>query len=149
MGDNGLAVSRYFSFTCKRRVYFAGALGDRDLARPQSKNGGGQVDEQAQVGDHEDQAGIKSGPSSPQVPRKYPQVRAILMAAAIGEVTREQLQISAGMKDREYFRKEHLHVLLDFGLLEMTIPDKPRSSRQRYRLTAKGREFLRGLKGEI
>lgn len=71
------------------------------------------------------------------------------MAAAIGEVTREQLQISAGMKDREYFRKEHLHVLLDFGLLEMTIPDKPRSSRQRYRLTAKGREFLRGLKGEI
>jgi DNA-binding PadR family transcriptional regulator len=47
------------------------------------------------------------------------------------------------MKDREHFRKEHLTVLLDSGLLEMTVPDKPRSSRQRYRLTAKGREFLK------
>jgi hypothetical protein len=28
------------------------------------------------------------------------------------------------------------------GLLEMTHPDKPRSSRQRYRLTAKGREIF-------
>ena len=38
--------------------------------------------------------------------------------------------------------------LLASGLLEMTIPDKPRSSKQRYRLTAKGREFLKSLKSE-
>ena len=57
-------------------------------------------------------------------------------------MTREQLQIATGMKDREHFRKEYLQALLDDGLLEMTIPDKPRSSKQRYRLTEKGRVFL-------
>ena len=83
---------------------------------------------------------------TPQAPRKYPastpQVMAILTAASTGEVTREQLQSAAGMKDREHFRKEYLSVLLDSGLLEMAIPDKPRSSKQRYRLTQKGRALL-------
>lgn len=32
--------------------------------------------------------------------------------------------------------------MLDQGLIEMTIPDKLRSSRQRYRLTEKGRKLL-------
>lgn len=31
---------------------------------------------------------------------------------------------------------------LDAGLVEMTIPDKPRSSKQKYRLTEEGRRFL-------
>ena len=30
----------------------------------------------------------------------------------------------------------------DVGLLEMTLPNKPRSSKQKYRLTAKGRAVL-------
>jgi hypothetical protein len=32
------------------------------------------------------------------------------------------------------------------GLLEMTYPDKPRSSKQRYRLIARGREILQEQK---
>jgi len=84
---------------------------------------------------------------TPQVPSKYPasspQVMAILTAAATGDVTREQLQTAAGLKDREYFRKKYLTVLLNSNLLEMTIPDKPRSSRQQYRLTALGHAMLK------
>jgi hypothetical protein len=46
------------------------------------------------------------------------------------------------LRDREHFRKGYLEPLLTVGWLERTIPDKPRSSRQRYRATAAGREVL-------
>ena len=45
----------------------------------------------------------------------------------------------AGRSDRTKFRHQVLNPLLERGLVEMTIPDKPRSSKQRYRLTEKGR----------
>jgi ATP-dependent DNA helicase RecG len=54
------------------------------------------------------------------------------------------LQNAAGLKDREHFRTAYLEPLLDAGLLEMTIPDKPKSSRQRYRTTAAGVGALKG-----
>jgi ATP-dependent DNA helicase RecG len=47
------------------------------------------------------------------------------------------------MKDRENFRRQYIEPLLSAELLERTIPDKPRSSRQKYCLTADGRAFLR------
>ena len=48
----------------------------------------------------------------------------------------------AGRSDRTKFRNQVLKPLLAENLIEMTIPDKPRSSKQRYRLTSKGRAFL-------
>lgn len=54
----------------------------------------------------------------------------------------------AGIKDREHFRKDYLEPLLASGWVEMTIPDKPRSSKQRYKTTALGRKVLRKRKGE-
>ena len=47
-----------------------------------------------------------------------------------------------GRSDRTKFRNQVLGPLLDQGLVEMTIPDKPRSSRQRYRTTRAGIEYL-------
>ena len=40
-------------------------------------------------------------------------------------------------------RHQVLNPLIEAGLIEMTIPDKPQSSRQKYRLTNKGRNLLK------
>jgi len=44
-----------------------------------------------------------------------------------------------GLKHRKTFRINYLQPLMEAGWLEMTIPDKPTSSKQKYRLTSKGR----------
>jgi predicted transcriptional regulator len=40
------------------------------------------------------------------------------------------------------FQANYLLPLIQEGILERTIPDKPRSRLQKYRLTAKGRTLL-------
>ena len=49
------------------------------------------------------------------------------------------------LKHRETFVNNYLKPLLASGFIEMTIPDKPRSSKQKYRLTDKGRQILKAL----
>ena len=49
------------------------------------------------------------------------------------------------LKHWKTFRSNYLQPLLDDGWLEMTVPDKPTSSKQKYRLTVKGRELLSKL----
>ena len=65
-------------------------------------------------------------------------------AAAEGPAAREALQEAAGIKHREHFRKAYLELAMNEGWLERTIPDKPRSPKQRYRMTAAGRRVLSG-----
>ncbi len=43
-----------------------------------------------------------------------------------------------GFSDRTKFRRKYIHPLLKFEILEQTMPDKPNSRNQKYRLTAKG-----------
>lgn len=87
---------------------------------------------QAQVGA---QVGTKLAPSGHQVEI----LRNCLTEKAIGE-----LMMIEGRSDRTKFRNQVLNPLLEEKLLEMTIPDKPRSSKQKYRLTAKGKQLLEG-----
>ncbi|MBU1223665.1 MAG: putative DNA binding domain-containing protein [Gammaproteobacteria bacterium] len=76
---------------------------------------------------------------TPQVPPQVtPQVLGML-AKVSGEMARQELMDVLGLKDRKHFADAYLQPALDAGLLEMTIPDKPQSSKQRYRLTEQGR----------
>ncbi len=80
--------------------------------------------------------------ATPQViPQVTPQVLAILAVAGTPQ-TGMDLQAATGLTDRVYFRKAYLKPLLAAGWLEMTLPDKPQSPRQRYRTTKQGRTVL-------
>jgi Fic family protein len=78
--------------------------------------------------------------SAPQVtPQVTPQVGELL-AAIQGEMSREALQSAFGLLDRKSFRERYLKPALADGLIEMTIPGKPNSRLQKYRLTPKGKQ---------
>jgi len=53
-----------------------------------------------------------------------------------------ELMVPSGRTDRTKFRDQVVAPLLDAGLLEMTSPDKPRSSKQQYHTTDAGRAAL-------
>jgi ATP-dependent DNA helicase RecG len=59
-----------------------------------------------------------------------------------GGMNRKALQAALGLKDAEHFRKSYIQPALEAGLIEMTIPHKPRSKKQKYRLTEKGQKEL-------
>lgn len=79
---------------------------------------------------------------TPQVaPQVTPQVERLLQML-IGDMSREELQKAIGLQDRKSFRKLYLAPALAAGLIEMTIPEKPNSRLQKYRLTDLGRVRL-------
>ncbi|MFK4028017.1 Fic family protein [Stutzerimonas balearica] len=61
------------------------------------------------------------------------------MRRMTGEHATPELMAFTGRSNRSKFREQVLNPLLALGLVETTIPDKPTSSKQRYRLTAAGR----------
>jgi len=103
----------------------------------------------------EDQVGTKLAPSKDQVEAQEAQVeaqeaqveltpieRTILHSCQDAARTGQELAATAGYSTRTGNFKRSLEKLLSLKVIEMTIPDKPRSSKQRYRLTEKGRRFL-------
>ena len=62
-----------------------------------------------------------------------------LVKAMKGEMKRAEIQRILGLKHATHFHRHYLQPALAAGLVEMTLPDKPTSSQQRYRLTEKGR----------
>ncbi len=69
-----------------------------------------------------------------------------LLIACNGEMTRKALQDRLGLRGADNFRKLYLIPAIDIGLIEMTIPDKPKSRLQKYRLTEKGKAVLAAIK---
>lgn len=80
------------------------------------------------------QSGTKSGPSRDQVE--------ILVKAGNGTALTDLMSV-ANRTNRTKFRDQVVKPLIEQGWLEMTLPDKPRSSQQKYRLTAKGEAWLK------
>ncbi len=56
------------------------------------------------------------------------------------------LRCILNLSDRRNFRETYLNPALEDGLIEMTLPDKPNSRLQQYRLTDKGRAWLAAKK---
>ena len=74
-------------------------------------------------------------------PQVTPYVKELLLLCK-QPVGRNDLQKKLYLKDREHFRKTYLLPALNAGLIERTIPDKPKSRLQKYILTNKGRKWL-------
>ncbi|WP_276672670.1 Fic family protein [Chlorobium limicola] len=62
-----------------------------------------------------------------------------------GEMKRSEIQERLGLKHEEHFRKSYLLPALELGVIEMTIPDKPTSRLQKYRLTKKGLHLMAAM----
>jgi ATP-dependent DNA helicase RecG len=71
----------------------------------------------------------------------------VRLLSVLGEqtISGQELMDAVRLQHRPTFLYSYLQPALREGLIEMTIPEKPRSSKQRYRLTGKGREFLKTL----
>ena len=104
------------------------ARGHADQARGQDE---GQV---GQAEGHADPSGDQALPSAKDA--------AMLRACDREAVPGEELLAAAGYPRRTGDFRRRLERLLDRGLLEMTLPDRPRSPLQKYRLTARGKAVL-------
>ena len=94
---------------------------------------------------HEEEATKQvTGQVTGQVTRQVTgQVTALLIALGHGSWSRKELMENLNLKGRDNFEKLYLSPALEAGLIERTIPDKPNSRLQQYRLTATGKTLLK------
>ena len=69
-----------------------------------------------------------------------------LISVIVGEHSSKGLKELLQLKNDEHFGKKYIKPALKLNVIEMTIPDKPRSSKQKYRLTKKGIELKNNYK---
>jgi len=80
--------------------------------------------------------------STPEVtPGVTPEVRKMLVCLK-GDMSRKEIQHELCLKDEKNFREVYLHPALNQGLIEMTVPDKPNSRLQKYRITQRGMSIV-------
>jgi ATP-dependent DNA helicase RecG len=94
------------------------------------------IQSEAQVAAHEAQSGAQSKAQSGA------QSDEVIKWLGSGSLSAAELVAKLGLKSKTGALKRSLQQLLDNGLVEYTIPDKPTTRLQKYRLTEKGKEFL-------
>jgi ATP-dependent DNA helicase RecG len=85
--------------------------------------------------------------SQPVTPSVTPSVIQLLETLEErGPLGNNEIREVLGLKDRKGIRKRYTQPALEDQLIEMTIPDKPQSRNQQYRLTEKGRRVLQQIR---
>ena len=128
------AVTDGFVTTVWRAAVGAGASGSDGLRRVTPAEGGAREPPGGQAEGHEGHAEGQAAQSGKDT--------ALLRACLDRPVAGEALLAAAGYAHRTGHFRRWLDRLQREGLLEMTVPDKPRSPAQRYRLTEKGRRAV-------
>ncbi len=104
-----------------------------------------EVNSSYEPGPSRDQVGTKSGLSRDQVRTKlrpsWDQVKKVLQLC-LSERTLLEIMGEMQLTSRNKFRKNFILPLLGLSLIERTVPDKPNSRNQKYRITSKGKEML-------
>jgi len=100
--------------------------------------------ESTEVVNNEDYANA-DGSSTAQVNAQVNTPVNLLINVLEGEMNRQEIQEKLELSHVEYFRLNYLKPALEQGLIEMTIPDKPNSRLQKYRLSAAGKQRKKSL----
>ena len=79
---------------------------------------------------------------TPQVDERIASLLRVLQGATGGAMGSGDLLQALGLRDRKSFRERYVQPALQAGLIEMTLPDKPNSRLQQYRLTGQGQRSL-------
>ena len=127
----------------------AGAYG-RDGARPSRGDVGRVVPrhDPTRYG-RENDVMVRLDAVTPQVELGYDtQLNRLVKAIGTGELSAVEICAGLGLADRKHVREEFLSPAHRCGYIEYTIPDKPHSRLQKYRLTVKGKELLAQLLNE-
>ena len=77
---------------------------------------------------------------TPHVPLHVTHHVGRLLTVVQGDMSRAEIMDALGLGDRSHFTKTYLQPGIDAALVEMTLPDSPRSRTQRYRLTTLGQQ---------
>jgi ATP-dependent DNA helicase RecG len=72
----------------------------------------------------------------------------ILIILSRSEASASELLSELGLKSKTGYLKRGIKRLMDENLMEYTIPDKPQSRLQKYRLTDKGRQLVAAMRGD-
>jgi predicted transcriptional regulator len=72
----------------------------------------------------------------------------IQLIGSNGALGNSEILTNLGLSDRTHLREHYIDPAIASGLVERTIPEKPTSRLQKYRLTEKGQAMLEQLKSE-
>ena len=142
LSEPEFAVTDGFVTTVRRAALVRRVVGHAEGQVGQVEGHAGQAE--GQVGHVRGQAGHAAGQADPSEGQALPSAKdaAMLRACDREAVPGEELLAAAGYPRRTGDFRRRLERLLNRGLLEMTLPDRPRSPLQKYRLTSRGKAVL-------